>query len=554
MANLVEIRDLKVQAKTDSGRTLEIIRGVSFDIAEGEIVALIGESGSGKTTIALTLMGHAREGCRISGGSVMLAGKDMARLSERRRAAVRGTEVAYVPQSAAAAFDPAQTIMEQVIEVVRIHRLMPIAKARDRAVELFRALSLPEPETIGERYPHQVSGGQLQRLSAAMALIGGSKLVIFDEPTTALDVTTQIEVLRAFKSVMKKAGIAGIYVSHDLAVVAQIADRIVVLKGGEVQEIGATAQILAAPAHAYTKKLLAAFEPTPRALPAATPEAPPRQPLLQVLDMVAGYGPLQDNGLPAKLALKSVSLTLEAGRNLGVIGESGCGKSTLARAIAGILPPVSGSIIFDGRELDPSAHQRSREQLRKLQIVFQSADTALNPMKQVGEILGRPLTFYHDMRGPKREARIDELLDMVHLTRALKHRRPSELSGGQKQRVNLARALAAEPTLILCDEITSALDSVVAAAIIELLKELQRELGLSYIFISHDLSTVKAICDEIAVMYAGEKIEEALPTTIGRPNGHPYSRLLLSSVPKLDPGWLDGLEQDPELVRAFSRR
>ena len=554
MANLVEVRDLRVEAATDSGRTLEIIRGVSFDVAEGEIVALIGESGSGKTTIALTLMGHARQGCRISGGSVMLAGKDMAKLSEKERAAVRGTEVAYVPQSAAAAFDPAQTIMEQVIEVVRIHRLMPIATAKIRAVELFRALSLPEPETIGARYPHQVSGGQLQRLSAAMALIGGSKLVIFDEPTTALDVTTQIEVLRAFKSVMKKAGVAGVYVSHDLAVVAQISDRIVVLQSGEVQEIGDTAQILAAPTHAYTKMLMAAFSPAPRGEPSAAPDAAARQPLLEVVDLVAGYGPLQDNGLPIKLALKSVSLKLAAGSNLGVIGESGCGKSTLARAIAGILPPVSGSIVFDGKELYPAAAQRSREQLRKLQIVFQSADTALNPVKPVGEILGRPLKFYHDLHGAARETRIDELLDMVRLPCALKHRRPSELSGGQKQRINLARALAAEPKLILCDEITSALDAVVAAAIIELLKELQRELGLSYIFISHDLSTVTAICDEIAVMYAGEKIEEATPATFGQAGGHPYCRLLLSSSPKLDPGWLDGLEQDPELVRAFSHR
>ena len=554
MANLVEVRDLRVEATTDSGRTLEIIRGVSFDVAEGEIVALIGESGSGKTTIALTLMGHARKGCRISGGSIMLAGKDMAKLSERDRAAVRGTEVAYVPQSAAAAFDPARTIMEQVIEVVRIHRLMPIATARIRAVELFRALSLPEPETIGARYPHQVSGGQLQRLSAAMALIGGSKLVIFDEPTTALDVTTQIEVLRAFKSVMKKAGVAGVYVSHDLAVVAQISDRIVVLQSGAVQEIGDTAQILAAPTHAYTKTLMAAFTPAPRGEPGAAFEETSRQPLLEVTDLVAGYGPPQDNGLPTILALKSVSLKLEAGRNLGVIGESGCGKSTLARAIAGILPPVSGSIVFDGKELHPAARQRSREQLRKLQIVFQSADTALNPVKPVEEILGRPLKFYHDMRGAAREARIDALLDMVRLPRALKERRPSELSGGQKQRVNLARALAAEPKLILCDEITSALDAVVAAAIIDLLKELQRELGLSYIFISHDLSIVQAICDEIAVMYAGEKIEETTPATFGRPGGHPYCRLLLSSAPKLDPGWLDRLEQDPELVRAFSHR
>ena len=551
MVNLVEIRDLKVEAKTDSGRVVEIIRGVSFNVAEGEIVALIGESGSGKTTIALTLMGHARPGCRISGGSVILDGQDMARLPERKRAKIRGTQVAYVPQSAAAAFNPSQTIMEQVIEITRIHDLMPPEQARARAIELFKALSLPNAETIGDRYPHQVSGGQLQRLSAAMALIGDPKLVIFDEPTTALDVTTQIEVLRAFKSVMRKGRIGGVYVSHDLAVVAQIADRIVVLKGGEIQEIGTTDQILSAPQHPYTKQLLGAFKPEARAK-ALEPQQ--TRTILQVQDLVAGYGPIQADGTPMIKALRSVSVEVERGRNLGIIGESGCGKSTLARTIAGIIPAAAGKITFDGQTLAPSAQARTRDQLRELQIVFQYADTALNPAKSVADILGRPLTFYHDMAGERRERRIDELLDMVRLPSALKHRRPSELSGGQKQRVNFARALAAEPKLILCDEVTSALDTVVAAAVIELLKELQRELSLSYIFISHDLSVVEAICDEVAVMYAGEKIEQLPPSAMGSGASHPYSQLLFSSVPKLDPTWLDGLKQDPELVRAYCGR
>jgi peptide/nickel transport system ATP-binding protein len=551
MANLVEIRDLKVEAKTDSGRIVEIILGVSFDVGEGEIVALIGESGSGKTTIALTLMGHARTGCRISGGSVILDGQDMANLPERKRAKIRGTEVAYVPQSAAAAFNPSQTIMEQVIEITRIHDLMPPEQARARAIELFKALSLPNPDTIGARYPHQVSGGQLQRLSAAMALIGDPKLVIFDEPTTALDVTTQIEVLRAFKSVMRKGRIGGVYVSHDLAVVAQIADRIVVLKGGEIQEIGKTEQILSTPQHPYTKQLLGAFKPEARA---KSLEPQQSKAILQVQDLVAGYGPIQADGTPMIKALRSVSVEVERGRNLGIIGESGCGKSTLARTIAGIIPASAGKITFNEQTLAPAARDRSREQLRELQIVFQYADTALNPAKSISDILGRPLTFYHDMAGEKREKRIDELLDMVRLPRALKHRRPSELSGGQKQRVNFARALAAEPKLILCDEVTSALDTVVAAAVIDLLKELQRELSLSYVFISHDLSVVEAICDEVAVMYAGEKIEQLPPSAMGSSASHPYSQLLFSSVPQLDPTWLDGLKQDPELVRAFSGR
>jgi len=549
MENLVEIRDLKVEATTDTGRRIEIIKGIDLDIAQGEIVALIGESGSGKTTIALTLMGHTRPGCRISGGSVRIAGKDMVTLTERERASIRGTEVAYVPQSAAAAFNPAKRIIDQVIEVTRIHRLMPPEAARRKAVELFRALSLPDPEHIGNRYPHQVSGGQLQRLSAAMALIGDPNLVIFDEPTTALDVTTQIEVLRAFKSVMKQGGIAGVYVSHDLAVVAQIADRIVVLRGGEVQEVGTTADILGHAQHPYTRELLAAFEPKPRGEDKAAAE---REPLLEVSGLLAGYGPIQADGLPLVRAVQEASLTVEKGRNLGIIGESGCGKSTLARAIAGILPASSGHIIFNGRELERSARQRSRDQLRELQIVFQYADTALNPEKSIEEIIGRPLAFYHGMKGRTRDARIDELLDMVHLPKTLRQRRPAELSGGQKQRVNFARALAAEPKLILCDEITSALDTVVATAVIDLLKELQRELSLSYIFISHDLSVVEAICDEIVVMYGGRKVEGITPAQLKAPQ-HPYSKLLFSSVPKLDPGWLDALELDPDLVKTYGQ-
>ncbi|MGO8064287.1 ABC transporter ATP-binding protein [Rhizobium leguminosarum] len=550
MSNFIEIRDLKVEATTDSGRRVEIIKGVSLDVAEGEIVALIGESGSGKTTIALTLMGHTRTGCRISGGSVSVGGKDMVTLSEKQRAKVRGTEVAYVPQSAAAAFNPATSIMDQVIEVTRIHQLMSPDEARARAVELFRALSLPDPETIGSRYPHQVSGGQLQRLAAAMALIGDPTLVIFDEPTTALDVTTQIEVLRAFKSVMKKGGIAGVYVSHDLAVVAQIADRIVVLKGGETQETGTTEEILNNAKHPYTRELLAAFEPKSRG--AAGPAEPATAPLLRIEDLVAGYGQRQADGLPLVRAVEHVSLKVEKGRNLGIIGESGCGKSTLARAIAGILPAAVGKIVFDGTELHRNARERSRDELREMQIVFQYADTALNPAKSVEDILDRPLVFYHGMDRKARNIRIDQLLDMVRLPRNLRHRRPGELSGGQKQRVNFARALAADPKLILCDEITSALDTVVAAAVIDLLKELQRELGLSYIFISHDLSVVEAICDEIVVMYGGRKVEEITSLTVKAPQ-HPYSQLLFSSVPTLDPAWLDGLQQDPELVRAYCR-
>ncbi|MBK1840669.1 ABC transporter ATP-binding protein [Azospirillum sp. YIM B02556] len=547
MTNLVEIRGLTVEATTDSGRWIQILKGIDLDIAAGETVAFIGESGSGKTTAAMTLLGHARPGCRISGGTVKVDGHDMATLPEKERAALRGTTVAYVPQSAAAAFNPASTIMEQVIEVTRIHRLMPPDEARRRAVALFRALSLPDPDGIGDRYPHQVSGGQLQRLAAAMALIGDPKVVIFDEPTTALDVTTQVEVLRAFKAVTAKRRIACVYVSHDLAVVAQIADRIMVLRNGAVQETGSVHDILTRPTHPYTRELLNAFHPDTGGRP-TLPIANSTAPLLEINMLSAGYGPPQSNGQPLVLAVKGVSLQVKPGTNLGIIGESGCGKSTLARAIAGILPACKGDIQFNGKELWHSARQRSRDQLRDLQIVFQHADTALNPAKSIEDILGRPLTFYHGLRGKARDARVDALLDMVRLPRALRHRRPAELSGGQKQRVNFARALAAEPKLILCDEITSALDTIVAAAIIDLLKELQRELGLSYVFISHDLSVIEAICDEIIVMYRGQTVETIVPADRQQPQ-HPYSQLLFSSVPKLDPTWLDTLNIDADRMR-----
>ena len=396
MGNIVEVSNLRVDAKTDSGRKVEIIRDVSFDIAEGEIVALIGESGSGKTTIALSLMGYTRPGCRIVSGNIAIGGQDIVNISERKRARKRGTEVSYVPQSAAASFNPAHRIMEQVIEVAKIHRLMPVNQARKKAITLFKALALPNPDTIGDRYPHQVSGGQLQRLSAAMALIGDPRLVIFDEPTTALDVTTQIEVLRAFKSVMKEHGISGVYVSHDLAVVAQIADRIVVLKNGEVQEAGSTQDILHNPQHPYTKELVAAFEPALYARPKMV-EAEKPAPLLVVDNVVAGYGMVGGSGDPAMIAVDNVSLQLARGRNLGIIGESGCGKSTLARVIAGILPAARGQIRFDGAEMPSRLAQAQPRSVARTTDCF--------PVLRIQRLIrsnpllkswARPLSFYHE--------------------------------------------------------------------------------------------------------------------------------------------------------------
>ena len=539
--NLVEVCGLRVVGSSEGRPETTIVHDIDFTVARGEVLALIGESGSGKTTIALSLMGHARTGCRIAGGSIRVGDADVRSLSPNALASLRGRKVAYIAQSAAAAFNPARTILDQVIESALIHRTMSKAAAQAKAVELFRALALPDPERIGKRYPHQVSGGQLQRLLAAMALITDPELVILDEPTTALDVTTQIDVLQAFKRVVKELGTTAVYVSHDLAVVAQMADRIVVLSDGEIREVGSTAQILTAPEHAYTQSLIAAVMPTPRG---ARPEGratagADERPLLEVKRLVAGYGKTDAKGYPAARILDDVDLVIHRGKTVGVIGESGSGKTTLAKVIAGLVPVAGGSLLLDGEPMPKRLDQRSKEQFRRIQIVFQNADTALNPVHTVERILSRPLAFYHGMKGERARQRVAELLDLVRLPAALATRRSGELSGGQKQRINLARALAAEPDLILCDEVTSALDTVVGAAILDLLADLQRKLGVSYLFITHDIGKMRAISDDIVVLYSGHRVEAGDRAALCAPPFHPYADLLISSAPELRTGWLD---------------
>lgn len=517
-----------------------LVDRLSFSIQPGEVLALIGESGSGKTTTALALMGFARHGCHIAEGSVRIGEVDVLRLSPSQQRALRGRTVAYIAQSAAASFNPSRTIMDQVVEPTRIHGLGTRAEAEAKAIQLFRELALPEPESIGARYPHQVSGGQLQRLMAAMALITDPDLVILDEPTTALDVTTQIEVLRAFRRVVRERRATAVYVSHDLAVVAQMADHILVLRDGQMREVNATEQILSAPAHEYTKCLLAAARPTPRVCGPAEGSA---EILLDVRELSAGYGPADAKGQPAQLILENINLKLYRGQAIGVIGESGSGKTTLARAIAGLLKPCHGTVLFNNRELKPALAQRDKEELRQIQIVFQMADTALNPSQTIERILARPLQFYKGLRGEPLARRIRELLDLVQLPQSVAARLPGGLSGGQKQRVNLARALAADPDLILCDEVTSALDTVVGAAVLDLMAQLRRELGVSYLFISHDLHTVRAVCDEIVVMQHGRKLAQVARADYDRGPHHPYYELLARSVPELRRGWLDEMDR-----------
>ena len=545
----IEVQDLLVTAVNPAGEEIEIVKRIGFSLAAGEVLALIGESGSGKTTIALSLLGYARRGCRISGGSVRLGETEVLKLPAKELRDLRGHRVAYIAQSAAASFNPAKTLMEQVIEAALIHKVMSREEAEAKAVGLFRELALPDPDSIGARYPHQVSGGQLQRLMAAMALITDPALVILDEPTTALDVTTQIEVLRAFKRVVRERGTTAIYVSHDLAVVAQMADRVLVLNGGEIQEQGEIDQILEHPAHPYTQSLLEAARPDQKLSP---PPTTPGAELLRIDDLQVGYGSRNADGIPAKVVLDHIQLNLARGRALGVIGESGSGKSTLARTVAGLIGPSRGAVQFDRRELSPTLKGRTPDQFRRIQMVFQSADNALNPSHSIERILTRPLDTYFELDGRERKRRVAELMDLVKLPQALLKRRPGELSGGQKQRVNLARALAAKPDLLLCDEVTSALDTVVGAAILELLVELRRELGVSYLFISHDISTVRALCDEVMVLFQGRCVEQGPCREVIQNPQHPYTQRLIGSVPELRRGWLESRPSFTDSLEALA--
>ena len=555
MLALLEIDQLQIDARKDDGSLLPIVKGVSFNVNRGEVVALIGESGSGKTTIALSALGYSKPGLEFTGGEVRLEGRDVITMPSEEKRQLRGERVAYLAQSAAATFNPALTIGEQVTESAVLHGHFNQEEATQRAVSLYHALELPDPERLGKRYPHQVSGGQLQRLMAAMALCSKPDLLVLDEPTTALDVTTQIEVLKSFKSVIEQEGSSAIYVTHDLSVVAQIADHIIVLYAGEIQEHGNAGQVINQPSHDYTRRLMAAVRPPPAAGQGDETSGEHRRdtPALEVKNIIAGYGRKQADGTPAITVLRDVHMTIERGHTVGIIGESGCGKSTLARVMSGLLPASKGEVLLDGEALQPDLRKRSRNQLQKIQFVFQMADTALNPRQRIDQILGRPLEFYLGLKGQEKRRRIAELLQMVELPQEFAGRYPEELSGGQKQRVNLARALAASPEVLLCDEVISALDTIVGASIIELLKRLRKQTGVSFVFISHDLSTVASFADEIVVLYAGRVVEQGKTDHVLAPPYHPYTRLLISSVPELRVGWLEETMQTQEAQAGIDR-
>ena len=528
---ILDVRNLRIEAVTETGTRVTLVDDVSFTLNAGEVLGLIGESGAGKSTIGLSTLVYARTGCQITAGQILFHGRDLRELNMRGRQNLRGVKVAYIAQSAAAAFNPAHTIFNQVAEVALQHGVMNRAQARMDAIRLFRELELPSPDAFGNRYPHQVSGGQLQRAMAAMAMIAKPDLLVFDEPTTALDVTTQVEVLAAFRKLIREHRTAALYITHDLAVVAQIADRIMVLRRGKMVEEGPATQILQQPQMDYTRMLVAERVAAEQSRFVES-HAEGDRPLLEVKSVVAAYrGSVK--------VIDDVSIDVRRGDTLAIVGESGSGKSTLARVVVGLLPREQGDVLFDGISLKPRLQDRSKDQLRRIQMIYQMPDVALNPRQTLLDIIGRPVQFYFRKGRAEVRARVEELLRQIDLPPDYISRRPHELSGGQKQRVCIARALAAQPDIIICDEVTSALDPLVADEILRLLRRIQDDTGVAFLFITHDLGTVRRIANKVAVMLKGKLVVSGPIERAFNPPYHPYTELLLSSVPEIRPDWLD---------------
>jgi peptide/nickel transport system ATP-binding protein len=523
---LLEMRGLKIEGY--SGEAWHpIVKGVDLTLKRGEVLGLIGESGAGKSTLGLAAMGFARPGCRISAGTINFDGMNLIAATNAEKRKLWGSRIAYVAQSAAAAFNPAHRLMEQTVETAVTHNIRERSAAETDARDLYKRLQLPNPETIGARYPHQVSGGQLQRAMTAMAMACKPDLIIFDEPTTALDVTTQVEVLAAMRDVVEQFNTAAIYITHDLAVVAQMAHKIMVLRYGNLVEEAPTRMMLKAPTQDYTKSLWAVRK-------LAKKESISDDIALEIQHVDASYG----NHVKV---LDDVSVRVPRGRTVAVVGESGSGKSTLASVITGLLPPSKGDVLFNGKALTHKLKDRSKDDLRRIQMIYQSADTALNPRQTVRDIIGRPLQFYHGIRGAANDQRVVQLLESIEMDASYIDRYPNELSGGQKQRISIARALAAKPEIIICDEVTSALDQIVQEEILQLLMKLQKETNVTYLFITHDIATVRAISDEIVVMHRGKVVQQGPKSKVLNPPYPAYTELLLSSVPEMDPDWLTNL-------------
>ena len=575
------------------GTTRDIVDDISFEIAPGEVLGLVGESGSGKTTVGLALLGHTRRGVQIGSGSVRLGDVDVLKLSEPELEHTRGRLISYVPQDPAAALNPALRIGTQLREILQAHNYGRNGDERShRVAEMMREVALPDLPSFLKRYPHELSGGQQQRVGLAIAFACRPRVIVLDEPTTGLDVTTQAHVLGTVRELAAAHGVAALYVSHDLAVVGTLANRVAVMYAGRVVEIGPTSDLFRAAAHPYTQRLIAAIPhltggreligiggraPSPGRRPAgcmfaprctfaqerctvALPELRPiaaghavrcvraeevrghmlgrsrdgaheeravtQAPILALTGVSAGYR--------KRMVVHDVSLQVAPHECLALVGESGSGKTTLARSVAGLHSDRTGQITLSGAPLAGSARDRPREQRRTIQYVFQNPYGSLNPRRTIGHIIRQPLELFGKGSSAETDRKVGEMLDRVSLAASYAERYPEQLSGGERQRVAIARALVCDPSVLVCDEVTSALDVSVQAAIVELLASLQRDLGLAMLFVTHNLPLVRSIAQRVAVMSEGRIVELGRVDQVLETPEEPYTRRLLSDTPSLE--------------------
>ncbi|MEV5716931.1 ABC transporter ATP-binding protein [Amycolatopsis mediterranei] len=507
---------LRISRLAVSYKTVPAVRDVSLDVGAGEVVAVVGESGSGKSTTAHAAIGLLPRGGRVDGGSITFDGRDLRSLSDKQWRGIRGREIALVPQDPAVSLNPVHRIGDQVAEVLKIHGLADRRSAGVQAIELLERAGVPRPELRARQYPHQLSGGLRQRVLIASALAGRPKLIIADEPTSALDVTVQRRILDHLTSLAAESGTAILLITHDLGVAADRASRIVVLSQGEVVEEGTS--VVSAPKHPYTRQLLAA---APSMTSASRPPAAPSEPLVSVRDLAKTF----DGGIRA---VDGISFDIPRRQTLALVGESGSGKSTTARMVLRLETPTDGSVVFDGQDITALQGDELRRLRRRMQVVYQNPYASLNPKFAIEDVIAEPLRAFGV---PGRRARVSELLDQVALPSSAASRKPSELSGGQRQRVAIARALALRPDLVVCDEPVSALDVSVQAQILRLLDELQSELGLSYLFISHDLAVVRQLADHVGVLRDGALVELGPAAQVLHEPRSEYTKELLAAIP-----------------------
>ncbi len=566
MTSLLEIKDLTVSFKSKKQFTTAVNK-VSFDIKKGETVAVVGESGSGKSVTALTVMGLLSDNARIESGQILFNGTELLKLSESEKRALRGDRISMIFQEPMTSLNPVMTLGDQVAEVLLVHKKCSKAEARSRVIDLFRQVEIPHPERRLNSYPHEISGGQMQRVMIAMALACKPDLLIADEPTTALDVTIQKTILELLRSLKAEYNMGLMFITHDLGIVADIADRVVVIYRGDIVEVGTTEQIFKNPQHPYTKGLLSCRPPLifkPRRLATVSdfmsedgkerqsdnrdfttqrqPKKASSEIVLETTDLCKYY-PLKKNffGKPTEYvhAVDKISITVKRGQTLGLVGESGCGKTSLGRTIIKLQEPTSGKINFLGQDITHMTESEVRPLRKKMQYIFQNPYASLNPRMTIGNSLVEPFKIHNI--GVNRDDRVERavaLLKRVGLSGEALNRYPHEFSGGQRQRICIARALALEPEMIICDECVSALDVSVQAQILNLLLDLQEERDLTYIFISHDLSVVKFFSDEVGVMYDGKIIEYGEAEAIYANPQQDFTKKLLSAIPGSQSSWV----------------